>query len=92
MTNMLLRAAADMGLAFAGEPDARVMAHLKPWRAELEPKLAAEFGADVAAAIVDQVIKVMLERKHYLERLGVVGSPLMRDLISGTGLLASASE
>ena len=65
-----VKAAADMALAFMGEPDAKVHAHLEQGRESLTTKLAAELGAETAAAIVDALIKAVLAQKHELEAKG----------------------
>jgi hypothetical protein len=68
-----IAAAADMSLAFSGEPDDKVLAHLHATRDHFEAKLAGEIGADNAATVVDTLIKVVMAQKRKLEA-GATGS------------------
>jgi hypothetical protein len=64
------RAVSDMALAFAGEPDDRVRAHLEGRRQSFESNLATPLGEETAAAIVSAIIDVVIGRKHKLEAMG----------------------
>ena len=61
---------ADMALAFAGEPDGPVLAHLHATRGPWEAELSEQIGAENAAEIVDTMIKATMGHKHTLEAMG----------------------
>lgn len=56
-----------MGLAFAGEPDDRVRAHLDRRCVEMERGLAAELGPTAAAQIVAMLKRAVMAQKAELE-------------------------
>jgi hypothetical protein len=66
----VLAAIADMALAFAGEPDEKVRAHLEQGREDFTAKLAEQLGVETAAAIVDAMFKAVIGRKRELEAKG----------------------
>jgi hypothetical protein len=63
----LVAAASDMGLAFAGEPDDKVRAHLDQSCVEMERGLAAELGPTAAGQIVAMLKRAVLAQKAELE-------------------------
>ena len=65
--NRCVAVIADMALAFAGEPDDRVLAHLHGTKKHFEDELATQLGAENAAAVVDAMISATMARKHELE-------------------------
>jgi len=68
-----LEAVDDAALAFVGEPDAKIMAHLEATlMRELPPRLAAQgFDADTAALIARAMVKAIIGQKHELESNGL---------------------
>ncbi len=64
----LVAASGDMGLAFAGEPDDRVSAHLDRALVTMQRGLADELGATMAAKIVTALKHAVMLRKAELER------------------------
>jgi hypothetical protein len=63
------RAVEDMALAFAGEPDERVIEHLNATKQKFESELAAVIGIEAAARIVSKMISAILGEKRRLESL-----------------------
>ena len=59
----------EMALSFVGEPDDRVAASLEVCRQNLTQQLAAEIGAENAAAVADAMVKAVMGQKAYLESL-----------------------
>jgi hypothetical protein len=67
----LVSAAADMALAFVGEPDERDRAHLAHGIGKtLAEKLAEHLGAEAAAAFTEALIAAVMRPKHELESKG----------------------
>jgi hypothetical protein len=64
----LVAATSDMALAFVGEPDEKVRAHLERRRDGFERKLAEEIGAGTAREIVPVLFGAVLAEKARLER------------------------
>ena len=60
----------EMALAFVGEPDAKVLAHLEQERKNFTSDLAAEIGTEAAAVVVDAMIGAVIGHKHELEAKG----------------------
>lgn len=67
----LAAASGDLGLAFAGEPNHRVRAHLDRALVTMERGLAEELGATMAAKIVAALKHAVLAQKAKLEALGM---------------------
>ena len=60
--------AADLALAFAGQPDEQVTRSLDQVRTNLQTKLAKEFSADVdVPRVVELFIDAILVRKREIE-------------------------
>jgi hypothetical protein len=59
--------AADVALAFAGEPDSHVRAALECSRANLESELSPVFGAEIADQIAEKFVAAVLGRKNEIE-------------------------
>ena len=68
----LVSSAADMALAFVGEPDEKVRAHLEQTLGKtLSAKLAEKgLGLDTAAAMTEALIGAVIGHKHELEAKG----------------------
>ena len=61
--------AADLALAFAGQPDEKVARSLEQMSANLRTALAKEFSADVdVRRVVDLFVDAILARKREIER------------------------
>jgi hypothetical protein len=66
-----LNAAADMALAFVGEPDEKVCAHLEATLMKTLPaQLEKHFDAETSALITQAMVKAILGQKHELESRG----------------------
>ena len=63
------RAVESMALAFAGEPDEKVIEHLNATKQKFEDELAEVIGIEAAARIVDRMILTILGEKRRLESL-----------------------
>jgi len=67
----LLSSAADMALAFVGEPDEAVRSHLAATLGkDLPSKLAGHLGTEGADAITEALIGAVMGHKHDLEAKG----------------------
>lgn len=60
----------DAALAFVGEPDDRVIAHLQSLRADFECELAEHVGSSAAVSFVDTFIAAVMGHKRDLEAKG----------------------
>jgi hypothetical protein len=67
LISSLITAASDMALAFAGEPDDKVRAHLDRSCVRMERRLAARIGPTAAAQIVAALKLEALAQKAELE-------------------------
>jgi hypothetical protein len=63
----IVSAAADLALAFAGEPTDKVMACLNETRENLKRDLAPQLGAEIAEAIAGAFTKAVLAQKAEIE-------------------------
>jgi hypothetical protein len=62
-------AAADLALAFAGQPDEKVTQSLAQMRTNLQTKLVSVFDASVdVPKVVDMFVAAILARKREIER------------------------
>jgi hypothetical protein len=62
-------AAADLALAFAGQPDEKVKRSLEQMAANLRTELTKEFSAEVdVARVVGLFVEAILARKREIER------------------------
>jgi hypothetical protein len=62
-------AAADMALAFVGEPNDKVMVCLNQTRANLQRDLAPQLGAEIAEAVAQAFTKAVLAQKAEIEAI-----------------------
>jgi len=66
-------AAADLALAFAGQPDEKVTQSLAQMRTNLQTELANVFAADVdVPRVVDLFVDAILARKREMSETGPV--------------------
>jgi hypothetical protein len=62
-----IASAADVALAFAGEPKSKVRAALECSRANLESELSPLFGAEIAAQIAEKFVIAVINRMREIE-------------------------
>ena len=65
---------ADMALAFCGEPDDRVLAHLERGRVRLAARLNKQLGGDIGDKVVDAIISGVMSEKRRLEQTPGIGT------------------
>jgi hypothetical protein len=68
---ILVTAASDMALAFAGCPDENVCAHLDRTLVNMQRGIAGELGPTAAAQIVTALKRAVMAQKAELEALGM---------------------
>jgi hypothetical protein len=64
----------DLSLFLANEPEDRVTATLDQMRTNLNEQMAAVFPRPVSETIVDVILKGIQDRRHEIERGGIVVS------------------
>jgi hypothetical protein len=61
------KAAADIALAFVGEPDEKVRAALEQSRTRLQAELAPQIGAEAAEQVAGALVTAVVSRKAELD-------------------------